>query len=100
MHRIYKRKQFVIYQNKEGYIVQNILMKDFAHTHINNYKTAQLLVNLSLHKRVPHHLSDYLLVSLQRINNDAEYVRKVTETLENKHKKEMYYNVNKGVRNG
>lgn len=100
MHRIYKKREYVIYASESGYIVQNILMKDFAHTHLDNLKTAKLIVNLSLHKRVPRHLSDYLLISLVRVNNDEKYVRQINETLENKRKKEQYYNVNKGVRHG
>lgn len=74
-------------------------MKDFAHTHVNNYRTSVWLVDLSLRKKCPYNISKYLLVSLIRINSDDKYVRKLNEVLDKKNtRKEIYYNVNKGFR--
>jgi len=72
-------------------------MDGFAHTHLRNFKTAKYLVELSIYKRLPLDLSNYLLISLQRIN-DGEYKAKIEELRVNKRRKTQYYNVNKGVK--
>ena len=98
MKRVYKNERYVIYRNDDGFIVQNILMPDFAHTHIDNFQTAKYIIRLSLQKRIPHDLSRYLMISLKRINDDEVYLRKINDLLENHKKKDMYINVNKGVK--
>lgn len=93
MHRIYKKAEFVIYETKSsGFIVQNILMDGFAHTHLENYATAKRVVGLSLAKKVPHDLSFYVLISLTRVNNDEKYLEKVHQVIENRQKKQKYIN--------
>ena len=72
-------------------------MKDFAHTHVNNYRTSVWLVDLSLRKKAPYNISKYLLISLIRINSDDRYIKKLKEILDKKScKKEYYININKG----
>lgn len=52
---------------------------------------AKLLIQASLERRIPRHLSRYLLESLVRIN-EGDYSNKVKELLANKKRKENYYN--------
>ena len=86
-----------MYHSDDGYIIHNSDMKDFAHTHVNNYRTCIWLIDLSLRKKAPYNISKYLLISLIRINSDDKYVRKLNEILDKKNtRKEIYYNVNKG----
>lgn len=92
MNQIYQRKQFKVYHSDNCYILHNASMDGFAHTHLDSIKQAKLLIQLSLEKRVPHDLSNYLLVSLARVNNDEEYFRKVNDLIENKRKKPEYFN--------
>lgn len=93
MRRIYKKKQFVIYETKSsGYIVQNILMDGFAHTHLESFGTAKRVVCLSLAKKVPQNLSFYVLISLRRVNTDEKYLEKINQVLENHQKKQRYVN--------
>ena len=74
-------------------------MRNFAHSHVNNFRTCIWLIDLSLRKKTPYNISKYLLISLIRINSDEKYIRKLTEILDKKNKrKEIYYNVNKGYK--
>ena len=88
MNLAYKKKNFNIYNAGNGYIIHNI-KKEFSqgHTHINNFKTAKYLVDLSIHKSMPHHLHHYFLVSLKRLSDDDEYTKKLSELIEVKEKK-------------
>jgi len=93
VRRIYKKKQYVIYETKSsGFIVQNILMDGFAHTHLENFATAKRVVGLSLAKKVPQNLSFYVLISLKRVNTDEKYLEKINQVLENHQKKQRYVN--------
>lgn len=87
MVRIYKFKQFQVYSNyHNGFIIHNTL-KPFSdgHTHLNNFDTAKFLIKLSFHKRVPNHLSLYLIDSLIRISTDQHYIKSL-EILKEKQK--------------
>lgn len=96
MNQIYSKKHFNIYRVSTGYIVHNTI-KDFAdgHTHLNGFESAKYIIDLALHKSIPHHLDRYRLVSLTRITEDAEYAEKINELLANKKNKDMYYNSRK-----
>ena len=87
---IYRKKQYRIYSSHKGaYIVHNSDL-EFSehHTHINNYNTAKFIIDLCIHKTIPHHLSDYLLVSILRLSNDRKYKMMIERKLEqNKSKK-------------
>ena len=85
---VYRKKNFKVYDVGKGFIIHNSSL-DFQnhHTHINNYNTCKYIINLSLHKTVPYHLSDYLLVSLIRLSNDKEYIENIERLLENNKKK-------------
>ena len=73
---------------RDGYIVYNTSkMFEEGHTHISNINTAKYIINLSLYKKVPKHLSDYLLKSLIRISKDPIYVKKIEEMRNNLRKR-------------
>lgn len=78
MHQIYRKKSFVIYRVRDGYIVYN-KEKPFSegHTHINNINTAKYIINISISKELPEHLTDYLLESLIRLSSDCEFVIRI-----------------------
>lgn len=98
MNQVWQKGNYKIYHSDDGYILHNASMDGFAHSHLKSFKMAVLIADLAEHKRIPHHLSRYLLISLIRVSNDSEYVRKVQDLLDNKSKKDYYYNANKGVR--
>jgi len=74
------------------YILHNSY-KEFVngHTHLESLKQCKLLIQLSLERRIPQHLSRYLLISLYRIN-EGDFAGKVMELIGNKRKKQTYVN--------
>ena len=75
---IYRKIHFNIYSAGNRFIVHNTRMEfSKGHTHIRNFSTAKFIIELSLHKSIPKHLSNYLLISLIRINDDIEYINKL-----------------------
>lgn len=91
INQVYQRKQFKVYRADDCYILHNTEILGFAHTHLDSIKQAKLLIELSLHKRVPNHLSRYLLISLCRVN-EGDCRDKVNELIENKKRKQVYVN--------
>lgn len=95
MNRVYKKKQYNIYDMGDGYIIHNI-DKPFneGHTHINNYKTAVYIIDLAIHKSIPHHICEYFMISLKRLSTDDDYIRKIDDILESKQNRhhKPYYN--------
>lgn len=91
---IFRRGRFIILQVGHEYIAVNqdkVFKK--GHTHVQSFKQAEYLINMSIHKRVPHHLSPYMLTSLIRLSNDEEYTEKISQLLEvKKDRKQRYVN--------
>lgn len=92
MNQIYSKQGYIIFRAQDQFILQNMAMNGFAHTHIEHFETAKMLIDLSVHKRVPRHLSRYLLISLIRINDDEDYVNRISELLDNQRRKDRYRN--------
>lgn len=92
MHRVYKRNEYVLYKCGGGYIVQNILMPGFAHTHLKSKDVAFRIIGLSISKKLPNDLSDYMLTSLLRVNNDRDYCLKINARICNRRIKTGYVN--------
>jgi len=97
LNRVYKKKNYNIYAFDNEYVVHNINtnFKD-GHTHIKNFKTAKFIIDLAIHKSIPHHLNPYLLESLRRISDDEEYKNKIQELLDTKASKDKIYYYNRG----
>lgn len=91
--KIYSKDKYNIYLADNSYIVHNT-RKEFeaGHTHINSLDTAKYIIDLAIHRSMPHHLSTYLLASLIRISNDGGYSSKVEELIQNKKHKQPYRN--------
>lgn len=94
MNQVYAKKEFNIYRVSHGYIIHNTT-KEFqnGHTHLNSFKCAKYIIDLAIHKNIPYHLDRYRLISLNRITDDKVYQQKISELLQNKRKKECYYNI-------
>lgn len=91
---VYRKKNYRIYDVGEEFVIHNTSY-DFEshHTHINNFKTCKYIIDLCLHKTVPYHLSDYLLISILRLSDDEEYKSKIRKVLEeNKRRRQYRYN--------
>lgn len=76
MVRVYKLKYFNMYSNKKGEFIVHNTHKKFknGHTHLNNYNTAKYIIQLAIHKSIPHTKSIYLIDSLIRVSNDSGYI--------------------------
>ena len=107
MNLIYTDGEYNIYEQYEArkggrkeFIVHNTA-KEFkdGHSHLKSFKTAKYLIKLCIHKSIPRHLSKYLLVSLYRLSDDAEYGTKIMELAENKADTQNYTRryINEGV---
>lgn len=88
LNTIYRKRNFKIYDAGKEYIIHNTKL-DFHnhHTHINNFHTCKYIIDLCIHKTVPYHLSDYLLVSIIRITEDKCYKKAIELKLEENKKK-------------
>lgn len=91
---VYRKKNYRIYDVGEEFVIHNTSY-DFEshHTHINNFKTCKFIIDLCLHKTVPYHLSDYLLISILRLSDDEIYKSKIRKVLE-ENKRRRYYRYN------
>lgn len=95
-NKVYERKEFMIFQVKEGYIVYNT-KKSFqeGHTHLKHFEAAKTAIDLVINKKVPKSTDGYYLSSLIRISDDDMYINKINELIksrEQKGKKDKYYN--------
>lgn len=96
-NKIFERKEFIIFQVKEGYVVYNT-KKDFeeGHTHLKHFNAAKNAIDLVISKKIPKSTNVYYLTSLVRLTKDEKYEEKITELIETrkqKGKKEKYCNV-------
>lgn len=90
MNTVYKKQNFKIYDTGKEYIIHNSKLKfESHHTHIKDFKTCKYIINLCIHKTVPYHLSDYLLISILRLSDDVVYCEKIKDLL-NKNRKRRY----------
>ena len=95
-NKIYERKEFMIFQVKEGYIVYNA-KKSFqeGHTHLRHFEAAKTAIDLVIRKKIPRSTQRYYLTSLMRLSDDDIYINKIKELMESriqKGKKDKYYN--------
>lgn len=96
---VYKKKNYVIYSNREGFIIHN-KNKEFqeGHSHIGNFNTAKYLIDLAIYSRIPNRDSIYFLESLIRISNDPDYIKRLRckkSKLESKKKHSCEYRAEK-----
>lgn len=85
MNCIYRRKSYNIYRAAKNQFIVHNTNKPFknGHTHINNYHAAKMIIDLSINKTTPCHLSKYLLQSIIRISTDTSYIKQIENILNN-----------------
>ena len=92
-NQVYSKNEYMIIKVSKGFVIINRTKKfEDGHTHLRSFKTAKFLIDLAIHKNMPHHLSPYLLTSLSRITADENYKQKVLALVESKdnRKKQRY----------
>ncbi|MEG2789578.1 MAG: hypothetical protein RR942_17345 [Romboutsia sp.] len=95
-NKIFERKEFIIFQVKEGYIAYNTKkVFEEGHTHLKHFNAAKKAIDLVISKKIPKSTNVYYLTSLIRLTNDDNYIEKINELIDirsKKGKKEKYYN--------
>ncbi len=87
-NKVYERKEFIIFQVKDGYIAYNT-KKEFSegHTHLKKFKSAKTAIDLVTRKKVPKSTDEYYLKSLIRLSEDVYYISKINDLLKPKEKR-------------
>ena len=87
-NKIYERKEFIIFQVKNGYIAYNT-KKSFkdGHTHMRCFESAKTAIDLVIRRKVPRSTDLYYLTSLIRLSGDLSYITKIKELMKNKEEK-------------
>ncbi len=87
-NKIYERKEFMIFQVREGYIVYNA-KKSFqeGHTHLKHVEAAKTAIDLVIRKKIPKSTHGYYLTSLIRLSEDDCYINKIKELMESRAQK-------------
>ena len=65
------------------------------HTHIHSKKLAETIINNVCSEKIPLHSHSRTLVSMKRLSNNKQYIKKIDELLmvrEQKGRKQTYYN--------
>lgn len=86
-NKVYEKKEFIIFQVKNGYIAYNTkkAFKD-GHTHLRCFESAKTAIDLVIRKKVPRSTDSYYLRSLIRLSEDTAYILKIKELI--KYRKE------------
>lgn len=96
MKQVYSKDEFKMYQSKESEFIVHNTKKPFkiGHTHLKSFDQAKYIIDMVRWKRIPKHLSEYLLISLIRISDESKYQHDVLMLLESKRKsnKQDYVN--------
>lgn len=80
---VYRRKNYVIYDSKDGFIVYNTNSSDFQshHTHIKNFHTCKYLIDCLISHTIPKDLSNYLLTSMKRLCTEKDFRKRIDNAL-------------------
>lgn len=79
---IYRRKNFIIYDSGDGFIVYNTKGSfQKHHTHIGNFHTCKYIIDLSIRQYIPKDIPNYLLVSLKRLSTDQNFQDRIDQII-------------------
>lgn len=99
---IYKKQNYRIYDAGNNEYIIHDASREFesAHSHVKNFKTCKYIIDLCIHKTVPYHLSEYLLISILRLSDDEKYKEKIRNQIRimqknRKHPVPQHYSKNK-----
>lgn len=78
--KVYQRKEYAIYQVRNGYVVHNTKMKfEKGHTHVRSFSKAKSFIDLCVRKKLPSRPIAWEVGCLIRIANDVEFIEKLKE---------------------
>ncbi|MCC3867028.1 hypothetical protein [Terrisporobacter mayombei] len=87
-NKVYEKKEFIIFQVKNGYIAYNTkkIFKD-GHTHLRCFESAKTAIDLVIRKKVPRSTDLYYLTSLIRLSENIAYITKINELIKYREEK-------------
>ena len=87
-NKVYEKKEFIIFQVKNGYIAYNT-KKSFkdGHTHLRCFESAKTAIDLVIRRKVPRSTDLYYLTSLIRLSGDHVYISKIKELIKYRQEK-------------
>lgn len=79
------KKEFIIFQVKNSYIAYNT-KKSFkdGHTHYRCFKSAKIVIDLVIRKKVTQNTDVYYFTSLIRLSEDNTYISQINELIKYK----------------
>lgn len=94
---VYRKDNFIIIKVSNEFIVYNV-DKDWegGHSHLKSFKAAKTAIDLALKRKIPRSTRPYFLITLQRISDDEDYIRKIEElrlVRRQKGAKQGYHNI-------
>lgn len=87
-NKVYEKKDYIIFQVKNGYIAYNT-KKTFkeGHTHLRRFESAKMAIDLVIRKKIPKKTDLYYFASLIRLSEDIDYVSKINELIKHQEEK-------------
>lgn len=88
MDIVYKRKEFVILENKKGYVIKNLKGNKSNQVHLSNFNASKKAIGEVIGKKIPRSNSFYYLDCLLRLSLDIEYKKHIQEFICTKRNKD------------
>jgi len=71
---------FIVFYCGTGYVAQNTLKPfETGHTHLKSFKACLDAINFVTSKKIPNRTGLYYLISLKRLSNDIDYIKRIDE---------------------
>ena len=89
------RNDFKIEQCDDCLRITRLDIEGDLHTHVKSKKLAETIINNVCSEKIPLHSHSRTLVSMKRLSNSQQYIKKIDELLtvrKQKGKKQTYYN--------
>ena len=89
------RKDFKVEKCDDCLRITRINVEGDLHTHVHSRKLAETIINNVCSEKIPLHSHSRTLVSMKRLSNSQQYIKKIDELLtvrKQKGKKQSYYN--------
>lgn len=89
------RKDFCIDKCEDCLRITRLDVEGDLHTHVHSRKLAETIISNVCSEKIPLHSHSRTLVSMKRLSNNKQYIKKIDELLmvrEQKGRKQTYYN--------
>lgn len=92
-------KDFSIEKCKDCIRITRLDIKGDKHCHVTSRKLAETIIHNVCSGKIPLHSRSYTLISMMRLSDDKNYIKKINEILEvRKQKGRKQHYVNPGIK--